>query len=681
MALFDGILFAQSAGGTLGLWDWGTLLAYFAVLLGVAWWVVSQKNDSSQDYFLAGKKAGWIVIGASLFASNIGSEHLVGLAGTGANDGMAMAHYELHAWCLLVLGWVMVPFYERSCVYTMPEFLERRYSPSARWFLSLVSLIAYVFTKISVTLFAGGIVFDVLFPVQLISGVSNFWVGAVGMVLITGLYTILGGLRAVLYTELMQTAVLLGGSACVLFIGLWNVGGWSELKEVAQGADKVIGYKIVLDESQLNAAAPKFVQETVTDEKGRESQRDLVILRPTINMKSENLNAEEKATLQANKRKNHYLLPGELSREDIDKIKGKVDEQTFQTHFADKEFTTIAEIIPPNIREKTDHFNLWKPNSHPVFPWFGLLFGAPIVGLWYWCTDQYIVQRTLAATNQRAARRGTIFGAYLKLTPVFLFIVPGMIAYGLAVQGKLSAEVLFDGNKAFPMLVKEILPLGMRGIVIGGLLAALMSSLASVFNSCSTLFTMDIYKKFRPNTSEKHLVWVGRVATAVMVVLGLVWIPVISFMPGTLYGYLQSVQAYIAPPIFAVFFLGVFYKRVNAYGCMTGLVVGFILGMCRLVVEIMNGITPFADDTFLHWFATTSFTFVCIYLTVVCIALIVVVSLLTPKPRPEQLQGITYGSATPEQKRETRESWTWLDVVTTGSLIVIIISIYAYFTG
>jgi SSS family solute:Na+ symporter len=309
------------------------------------------------------------------------------------------------------------------------------------------------------------------------------------------------------------------------------------------------------------------------------------------------------------------------------------------------------------------------------------LFGAPIVGLWYWCTDQYIVQRTLAARSQRDARRGTIFGAYLKLTPVFLFIVPGMIAYALAVQGKIGPEVLHDPNQAFPILVREVLPVGLKGLVVGALMAALMSSLASVFNSSSTLFTMDIYAKINPNASELHLVWMGRVATSVMVVLGLVWIPVISYMPGTLYGYLQSVQAYIAPPIFAVFFLGVFYKRVNAYGCMTGLIAGFILGMSRLVVEIMNGLSPFAEGTFLHWFATTSFTFVCIYLTLICCALIVGVSLITPKPRPEQLQGITYGSATPEQRQETRESWTALDVVTTAGLIAIIIAIYVYFTG
>ena len=664
MSTFDTLIFAQSSV-SLGAYDWATLLAYFTILLGVAWWVVRQKTDTSQDYFLAGKKATWLVIGASLFASNIGSEHLVGLAGTGASDGMAMAHYELHAWCLLVLGWVMVPFYERSCVYTMPEFLERRYCTSARWFLSLVSLIAYILTKISVTLFAGGIVFKALFPVELISGIDNFWVGAIAMVVLTGLYTILGGLRAVLFTDLFQTAVLLVGSASVLFIGLWQVGGWEKLHETVQGADRIYGYKVVEKMPEGNAA-PSFLK----DENGR----DIIIKRPK---------------LQDDKSRLTFIVIGDLTADDIKNshLAEKLGAERLESLLAGSRNHTkdMGQIMPADQRVKADHFNLWKPNSHPVFPWFGLLFGAPIVGLWYWTTDQYIVQRTLAAKNQTEARRGTIFGAYLKLCPVFIFIVPGMIAYGLAVQGKIAPDVLYEPNQAFPILVKEVLPVGLKGLVVGGLLAALMSSLASVFNSCSTLFTMDIYAKLNPKASERNLVLTGRIATAVMVALGLLWIPIIRHMPGTLYGYLQSVQAYIAPPIFAVFFLGVFFKRINAYGCMTGLIAGFCLGMLRLTAEIMNntGFLPglFTDGSLALWFATTSFTFVCIYLTVICAVLIVAVSLVTPKPNDEQLVGLTYGTSTEEQRRVTRESWGMLDVVLTVGLVVIIIGIYAYFTG
>ncbi|MGL4595552.1 MAG: sodium:solute symporter [Thermoguttaceae bacterium] len=664
MPTFDGILFAQSSA-TLGIYDWGTLIAYFAMLLGVAWWVVRQKTDTSQDYFLAGKKMGWLVIGASLFASNIGSEHLVGLAGTGASDGMAMAHYELHAWCLLVLGWVMVPFYERSCVYTMPEFLERRYCTAARWFLSLVSLIAYILTKISVTLFAGGIVFNALFPVQLIAGIDNFWVGAIGMVVLTGLYTILGGLRAVLFTELFQTVVLLVGAAAVLIIGLWQVGGWEVLRETVQDADRIYGYKIV--ENMPDAKNdPVFVKD--------ETGKDIIIKRPK--------NTNDKSRLS-------YIAAADLTKDDIEdgQLKQKLGEKRLETLLQGSNNCNkkISDSMPVEDREKADHFNLWKPNSHPAFPWFGLLFGAPIVGLWYWTTDQYIVQRTLSAKNQTEARRGTIFGAYLKLAPVFIFIVPGMIAYGLAVQGKIAADVLYEPNQAFPILVKEVLPVGLKGLVVGGLLAALMSSLASVFNSCSTLFTMDIYQKIHPKSSERNLVFMGRIATAVIVILGLLWIPIIRHMPGTLYGYLQSVQAYIAPPIFAVFFLGVFFKRINAYGCMTGLIVGFLLGMLRLAAEILNNTgaaaNVFVEGSFAHWFATTSFTFVCIYLTIACSALIVAVSLVTPKPKDEQLIGLTYATSTPQQRSETRASWNAIDVVLTCGLIVIILGVYIYFTG
>ncbi|MDO5309020.1 MAG: sodium:solute symporter [Planctomycetia bacterium] len=674
------LLFAQQSGATLSSWDWGTLGLYFALLLGLAWWVVLQKNDSSKDYFLAGKKAGWVVIGASLFASNIGSEHLVGLAGTGANDGMAMAHYELHAWCLLILGWVLVPFYERTGIFTTPEFLEKRYCSSARWILSLISLVAYIFTKISVTLFAGGVVFKALFPVEIIPGVSNFWVGAVGMVLITGLYTILGGLRAVLYTELLQTAVLLGGAACVLFIGLHQVGGWNELKKVAQDADHLVGYKIVLNEDEINSSNPTLLQRTLSDG----MVVDVIVSRPNINMFSKETSPEIEAAKARGKRPANYLLISELSREEVQQVKEQLgsDTKTFNKYFGgDKKFESMETIVSSSVRERIDHFNLWKPNSHPKYPWFGLLFGAPIVGLWYWCTDQYIVQRTLAAKDQRAARRGTIFGAYLKLTPVFIFILPGIIAYGLAAQGKLNPEVLFDGNQAFPLLVKEVLPVGVRGIVIGGLLAALMSSLASVFNSCSTLFTMDVYAKLKPNASEKNMVWVGRVATGVMVFLGLLWIPTITLMKGSLYNYLQSVQSYMAPPIFAVFFVGIFSRRVNAYGCLTALIVGFILGMGRLTCEIIDGILPFAEGSLLKWFATTSYTFMCIYLTLSCVVLMFLASYLTPKPTDAQLQGVTYATATAEQKAITRQSWNWVDVVTTGGLVVFILAIYMYFIG
>lgn len=557
--------------------DWIVLGLYFAIVLGIALWVVRQRQKSPTDYFLASRNMGWFVIGASLFASNIGSEHIVGLAGAGADSGVAMAHYELHAWCLLVLGWVLVPFYARSRVFTMPEFLERRYSPAARWFLSLVSLIAYVFTKVSVALFAGGIVFKTLFPDNLFGWIDNFWLGAILVVVITGIYTVLGGLKAVVYTDAMQTVVLILGSVVVTYIGLAKLGGWDKLYEVCG----------------------------------------------------------------------------------------------------------------------SDHFNLWKPIDHPQFPWAGMLFGAPIVGMWYWCTDQYIVQRTLAASDERAARRGTIFASYLKLTPLFIFIVPGMIAFALAKTGRLSDEVLKHSNHAFPLMVKELLPVGLRGLVVGGLLAALMSSLSSAFNSCSTLFTMDIYKKLKPDSSEQTLVWVGRVATTVMVVLGLVWIPFMKYISDALYVYLQSVQAYIAPPIFAVFFLGVFIKRINNTGCMAGLIGGFVLGMGRLVAEIFKknvetggflvrfGIfrNIFKEGTLLYSFADVNFLYFCLILLAASVVLIILFSLLTGKPPEQKLSGLTYATTTNMDKEKSRSSWNIWDAVHSCVVIGIIVVIYLYFNG
>ncbi|MBL7154691.1 MAG: sodium/solute symporter [Phycisphaerae bacterium] len=549
--------------------DWIVIALYFAVVMGIAVWVIRQRQRSSADYFLAGRHVGWFVIGASLFASNIGSEHLVGLAGAGADSGVAMAHYELHAWCLLVLGWVLVPFYSRSAVFTMPEFLERRYSPAARWFLSLVSLVAYIFTKVSVALFAGGIVFKTLFPQDLLPWMSNFWLGAILVVVFTGIYTVLGGLKAVVYTDAMQTVVLILGSTVVTIIGLHKLGGWGQLKEVCG----------------------------------------------------------------------------------------------------------------------SEMFNLWKPINDPNFPWFGMLFAAPIVGMWYWCTDQYIVQRTLAAPDEKTARRATIFASYLKLTPVLLFIIPGMIAYALAKTGKLDSVILQEGqsNQAFPLMVRELLPAGLRGLVVGGLLAALMSSLSSVFNSCSTLFTIDIYKKVKPNTSELTLVWVGRIATAAMVVLGLLWIPFMKYVSGALYVYLQSVQAYIAPPIFAVFFLGVFIKRINAPGCMAGLVGGSIIGMARLVAEVsrkyMEGSALYQDGTFLHWFANVNFLYFCLILFAASVGLIVGVSLLTKKPSPEQIEGLTYATTTAKDREESRASWSKWDVINTIIVLLLILTAYLYFRG
>ncbi|MFQ5865612.1 MAG: sodium:solute symporter [bacterium] len=530
------------------IWDWVVIGLYFIAILAIAVWVIRRKQESSADYFLASRHVGWFVIGASIFASNIGSEHIVGLAGTAAKSGLVMGHYELHSWLVLMLGWVFVPFYMRSRVFTMPEFLEKRYSPTARWFLSLISLVGYVLTKVSVTVYAGAVVFQTLIGIE-------FWTGALIVIILTGIYTVLGGLRAVVYTESMQAIVLLLGSLLVTITGLIKIGGWENLMAVA-GAQ---------------------------------------------------------------------------------------------------------------------HFDMFLPADHPEFPWTGMVFAPPIIGLWYWCTDQYIVQRVLAGKDERQARRGTIFAGYLKLFPFFIFMIPGVTAYALAKSGQLE---LAAADQAFPAMVKALLPVGVRGLVVGGLLAALMSSLAAVFNSCSTLFTMDIYKKLHPRASEKTLVQVGRIATGVVVVSGILWIPFMKFISGELYHYLQSVQAYIAPPIAAVFLLGLFWRRINSKGALTALIGGFVLGMLRLILELnkesLGGIFfDLADMNFLHF---------AIFLFLTCMAAMIMVSLLTPEPDKEQLHGLTYATTVSSDRESSRASWNFADVVHSLIIVAIIGMVLIYFS-
>ena len=548
-------------------WDWATLGLFFLGLIGIIWWVLRQKEETSVDYFLAGRQAGWIAIGASIFASNIGSEHLVGLAGAGAESGMAMSHWEFHAWLILVLGWLFVPFYARSKVFTMPEFLERRYCPAARTFLSIISLISYVLTKVSVTAYAGGLVFKTVLGIESVNilgyNIDFFWIGAIGLVVITGLYTIFGGMKAVLYTSVLQAPILIIGSVVIFFVGLWKLGGWGQLEAIC--SQNVTPY----GDSMLNM-----------------------------------------------------------------------------------------------IRSAKD----------PEFPWTGVLLGSAIIGFWYWCTDQYIVQRTLSAPNQTQARRGTIFAGYMKLLPVFIFLVPGIMAYAMHQKGIINLE---SPDQAFPTLVATLLPTGIKGIVVGGLVAALMSSLASLFNSSATLFTVDFYKKFRPQSSERRLVFVGRVATAAVVLLGLVWIPVMSYIADYLYRYLQDVQSVIAPSIAAVFILGVFWKRTTPAGGLWALVIGFLIGMVRLVLLIFKN--HLSDGSFLYWLADINWLHFCISLFFLSIGIGIVISLFTKKPSEEKIQGLTYGAGTAEQIEETRKSWNIWDVVHSLIIVGIVVACYIYF--
>ena len=555
--------------------DWLVIAAFAALMIGIVWWVSRQKQENSDDYFLGGKDATWIAIGASIFASNIGSEHLIGLAGAGASSGMAMAHWEIQGWMILILGWVFVPFYTRSMVLTMPEFLERRYNTQSRTLLSFISLISYVMTKVAVTVYAGGLVFQQVFGIKELWGIDFFWISAIGLVLITAVYTIVGGMKSVLYTSVLQTPILLLGSLIILVLGLKELGGWDEMMR-------------------------------------------------------------------------------------------------------------LCDVTPSYEGATGTMIHLMRDNSDPQYPWLGALIGSAIIGFWYWCTDQFIVQRVLSGKNETEARRGTIFGAYLKLLPVFLFLIPGMIAFALHQKTGSFLPMLASGahnaDAAFPTLVAKLLPAGVKGLVVCGILAALMSSLASLFNSSAMLFTIDFYKRFKPETPEKKLVVIGQIATVVIVVLGILWIPVMRSVGDVLYTYLQDVQSVLAPGIAAAFLLGIAWKRTSAIGGMWGLISGMVVGLTRLGAKVYySNVQDAADSTFKYLFYDLNWLFFCGWMLLFCIIVVIVVSLCTEAPSEEKIKGLVFGTSTEEQILATRKSSNKWDVIHTIIILAITAAFYYYF--
>lgn len=547
--------------------DYVIIGIYFLLIFGIAAWVTRSQRGKEADssaYFLGGRNLGWFAIGASLFASNIGSEHLIGLSGAGARGAFPEAQFEiLAALILLLLGWVFVPFYLRSGVYTMPEFLEKRYNRGARSYLSIISIISYVLTKISFTIFAGALVFEVLLGIP-------FWTGAIITVVATGIYTVLGGLKAVIYTDMIQSLIFILGGIAATWFGLEAIGGWDQ----------------------------------------------------------------------------------------------------------------VLIAIEDNAPEADTFMSLWRNKD---YPWTGVLLGAPILGVWYWCTDQFIVQRVLSAKDIPTARKGTIFGGFLKLLPLFIFVFPGIIAYALSVtefpalftiENPLTGEVRTTTDAALPALILKVMPTGIKGLIVAGFLAALMSSLSSVFNSTSTLFTIDFYQKWRPNASEKELVNIGRIATGVLVLIGLAWIPFMRTLTegGGIYKYLQSVQAYISPPIAAAFLLGIFYKRINGHGALAALWTGFVLGIGRLVLEFLAQQQSIVIDpnTLIGSLVSMNFLHYAIFLFVISIAIMVLVSLRYPSPSLDSMEG-------DPQSAVLKSGYSKTDLLWTVLLITVVIALWLYF--
>jgi len=585
---------APASGGVFNTEDWLVVGLFVLVMLAIVLYAMRTKARSGQDYFLSGRDSNWLQIGTSIFSSNIGSEHLVGLAGAGFATGMAMAHWEIQSWLILVLGWVFVPLYDRMKVFTMPEFLELRFSRGSRNVLSLLTIASLVLTKIAVTIYAGDVVVRTLLGIDTVNilgfQLDVFWVIALGLAATTGLYTVLGGLRVIMYTAVLQAPVLILGSLCILFSGL-NVLGHGDLA------------------------------------------------------------AGWRATVAA----------------------------------------------------AGSNINLIRPLADPEWSWAAVLPGAAIIGFWYWCTDQYIVQRVLAGKNQQESRRGAILAAFLKLTPVFIFLVPGMIAFALTRMP--AAGFTTSGDAAYTSLVAQILPHGLRGMVACSMIVALMASLASKFNAAATLVTMDFFRERYPNASGRTEVLVGRVATAAIVIMGVCWVLVIKSLHSDLYVYLQSVQGYLSPAIAVLFLLGVFWKRATATAAFWAFVVGVLGGFARLAADLImradgalvaalkqqryhNVITldqynaalaPIRarhgwvfDFWSIHWLYYTQI------LLVTTAVLMIVLSFLTRPPDPGALRFTWYG-ATAQEREATRASWNALDVVLSLVVLAAVVAFYITF--
>ncbi|XP_014878730.1 sodium/glucose cotransporter 1-like [Poecilia latipinna] len=476
--------------------DISVIVVYFVVVLAVGVWAMVRTNRSTVGgFFLAGRSMVWWPIGASLFASNIGSVHFVGIAGTAAAAGIAICGFEWNALVLMViLGWLFVPIYIKAGVVTMPEYLKKRFGGQRiRIYLSVLSLLLYAFTKISADMFSGAIF------IQEALGL-NIYIAVIALLAITALYTVTGGLAAVMYTDTLQTVIMLIGSFILMGFAFNEVGGYENMKH-------------------------------------------------------------------------RYMMS-------VPSITGNIS----------------AECYEP----REDAFHLFRDPINGDLPWPALIFGLTVQTIWYWCTDQVIVQRCLSAKNLSHVKAGCILCGYLKLLPMFLMVFPGMISRILYTDvvacvdpeecQKYCGSSVACTNIAYPKLVMNLMPNGLRGLMLSVMLASLMSSLTSIFNSASTLFTMDIYTKIRPRAKERELMIAGRVFIVFLIGVSIAWIPVVqSAQSGQLFDYIQSIISYLAPPISAVFLLAIFWKRVNEAGAFYGLIVGLIVGLTRMIAEFAFG--------------------------------------------------------------------------------------------
>ncbi|XP_012697786.1 sodium/glucose cotransporter 1 isoform X2 [Clupea harengus] len=550
--------------------DISVIVVYFIVVLAVGIWaMLSTSRGTVGGFFLAGRSMVWWPIGASLFASNIGSGHFVGIAGTAAATGIAIGGFEWNALVIvIVLGWLFVPIYIKAGVVTMPEYLKKRFGGQRiRIYLSVLSLVLYVFTKISADMFAGAIFINQALGL-------NIYLAVVLLLLITALYTVTGGLAAVIYTDTLQTVIMVVGSFILMGFAFNEVGGYN--------------------------------------------------------------------------------------------------------NFQQRYMNAIPSIVGMNISEecytpRPDSFHIFRDAVTGDLPWPGLVFGLTIQAGWYWCTDQVIVQRCLSAKSLSHVKAGCILCGYLKLLPMFLMVFPGMISRVLYTDviacvdpdecTKYCGASVGCSNIAYPKLVVDLMPNGLRGLMLSVMMASLMSSLTSIFNSASTLFTMDIYTKIRRRASEKELMLAGRVFMLFLIGVSIAWIPIVqSAQSGKLFDYIQSITSFLAPPIAAVFALAIFCKRVNEPGAFYGLMLGLCVGLSRMIAEFAYGTGSCAIPGFcptiicgVHYlyFSIILFTISCL--------LIIGISLMT-KPIPdENLYRLCWSLRNNTEKRIDLEAEDWTD--------------------
>ena len=540
--------------------DLAIIVVYFVFIVGLGCWagLRKKKTEQAQEYFLAGKTLRWPIIGLALFATNISTVHLVSLAEEGYTNGLAYGNFEWMApFTLIILALFFAPFYIRSGVATLPDFLEKRYSRASRDWLALLSIISAIFIHIGFSLYAGAVVLEGMFGIDKMTSI-------VLIAALTGLYTIVGGLMAVVLTESVQTIILLAGAIVLTGIGYAKVGGWSG---IAESVDPV----------------------------------KLTVLRP------------------------HGDASG--------------------------------------------------------LPWYSVLLGYPVIGIWYWCTDQTIVQRVLGAKDENHARVGPLFAGFIKILPVFIFVLPGLICLALIQKGllpalPLTAEGKADAAKTYSHMITYLLPIGLRGLVAAALMAALMSTVSGALNSAATLFTYDLYQRWAPQTPERKLILIGRVVTFVGMILAVIWSPFCGRFPTVFQG-INAAISYIAPPITVVFVAGIFWKKASSKASILTLVVGSILGLLVFVLDFSKVLKNFKDDHPALGFL--NFMMISFLLAMFCALVMVVASLAFPEPLTEGKRKLVWKSLL---EPLSEKGWPGLGnyKLLSGILAVTMIILYVVFT-